>query len=59
VTTKLSWKEFRPSIPTIIQSSFIGVFRCRFPGIGPSAAEFFPIVEAKEVRQEVRIFGPW
>ncbi len=54
---KLSWKEFRPSIPTIFKGSFIGVVLGAIPGIGPSAAAFFSYSEAKRSSPRSENFG--
>ncbi|MEM5530736.1 tripartite tricarboxylate transporter permease [Gammaproteobacteria bacterium AS21] len=54
---RLSWAEFKPSIPTIFKGSFIGVVMGAIPGIGPSAAAFFSYSEAKRTSKRSNNFG--
>ena len=54
---RLSWAEFKPSIPTIFKGSFIGVVMGAIPGIGPSAAAFFSYSEAKRTSKNSENFG--
>jgi putative tricarboxylic transport membrane protein len=44
---RLSWQEFKPCIPHIIRSSFIGSFIGMLPGLGSAVAAFVAYGEGK------------
>ena len=44
---RLSWSEYRPCIPHVIRSSFIGAFIGMLPGLGSSIAAFISYGEGK------------
>ena len=52
-----TWKEFRSLSPTIIRSSFIGIFTGIIPGTGGDTACWFSYNEAKRFSKEKDKFG--
>jgi putative tricarboxylic transport membrane protein len=54
---RLTMKEFRGSLKSIIRGSFIGVILGAIPGIGPSTAAFFSYSEARRTSKNGDRFG--
>ena len=54
---RVSWKEYRKLLPTIIKSSGIGTFIGALPGLGSSTAAFIAYGEAKRVSKKPEEFG--
>ncbi|OKH86621.1 tripartite tricarboxylate transporter permease [Thalassospira sp. TSL5-1] len=54
---RLTLKEFRGSLKSIIRGSFIGVILGAIPGIGPSTAAFFSYSEARRTSKNGDRFG--
>ncbi|ORE91037.1 hypothetical protein ATO13_21061 [Stappia sp. 22II-S9-Z10] len=55
--TRVSWPEFRRSLPTIVRGSLIGVALGSVPGIGATAASFLSYGEARRASKHPETFG--
>lgn len=54
---RISWKEYKSLLPTIIKASGIGTFIGALPGLGSSTAAFISYGEAKRVSKTPEKFG--
>ncbi|SBV92341.1 conserved membrane hypothetical protein [uncultured delta proteobacterium] len=51
-SVRISWKEMKPLTPTVLRSSFIGIFTGLIPGTGGDTACWFAYNEAKRFAPE-------
>lgn len=56
-TSKISWKEFKTYIKTIIRGSIIGIFIGAIPGLGATPAAFFSYSEARRTSKNPENYG--
>ena len=54
---RISWKEYKSILPTIIKSSGIGTFIGSLPGLGSTPAAFLAYGEAKRTAKNPEEFG--
>lgn len=54
---KLSWKEFRSTIPSIIRGTGVGTIVGALPGLGPSVGSFMSYGMAKKASKTPERFG--
>lgn len=54
---RLSWAEYRPCIPHVIRSSFIGAFIGMLPGLGSAIAAFVAYGEGKRRAKNPEAWG--